>query len=373
MIEKEVVLEVKNLKKYFPASHKRVLKAVDDVSFTIHKGETFGIVGESGCGKTTCGKTCTGILTKTDGQVLYQGKDVHQMSKAERNAFTQKVQTIFQDPYASLDPHQKVYQIVSEGMRIHHLTKSKEEEQKRVMELLEMVGLNAEHATRNVHEFSGGQRQRVAFARALAPRPQVLLLDAPFAAIDAKVRSDLRLWLRSVVTKLGITSIFVTHDQDEAVEVADEIIITNHGTIEQIGTPAEIYNTPDTPFVAQFIGRSSLVEHYEELHGFDKIEGAAKAVIRPEFVKIHKFGKIDRYMSASQDGIVKDIVFRGNRLDVTVDVGGIEIICEWPLEKESLEIGEKVSLLIYRLYVLDKERTYLCENKEMQEDDVFYI
>ena len=129
------------------------------MSFTIHKGETFGIVGESGCGKTTCGKTCTGILTKTDGQVLYQGKDVHQMSKADRNAFTQKVQTIFQDPYASLDPHQKVYQIVSEGMRIHHLTKSKEEEQKRVMELLEMVGLNAEHATRNVHEFSGGQRQ----------------------------------------------------------------------------------------------------------------------------------------------------------------------------------------------------------------------
>ena len=111
MMEKEVVLEVKNLKKYFPVGHKRVLKAVDDVSFTIHKGETFGIVGESGCGKTTCGKTCTGILTKTDGQVFYQGKDVHHLSKAERNTFTQKVQTIFQDPYASLDPHQKVYQI----------------------------------------------------------------------------------------------------------------------------------------------------------------------------------------------------------------------------------------------------------------------
>lgn len=250
--------------------------------------------------------------------------------------------------------------------------KVKKEIKKRVTELLEITGLSGMEK-RYPNQLSGGQRQRVAFARALAPRPQVLLLDEPFAAIDAKVRSELRLWLRSVVTKLGITSIFVTHDQDEAVEVADEIIITNHGTIEQIGTPAEIYNTPDTPFVAQFIGRSSLVEHYEELHGFDKIEGAAKAVIRPEFVKIHKFGKIDRYMSASQDGIVKDIVFRGNRLDVTVDVGGIEIICEWPLEKESLEIGEKVSLLIYRLYVLDKERTYLCENKEMQEDDVFYI
>ena len=191
MIEKEVVLEVKNLKKYFPASHKRVLKAVDDVSFTIHKGETFGIVGESGCGKTTCGKTCTGILTKTDGQVLYQGKDVHQMSKAERNAFTQKVQTIFQDPYASLDPHQKVYQIVSEGMRIHHLTKSKEEEQKRVMELLEMVGLNAEHATRNVHEFSGGQRQRIGIARALAVNPEFLFCDEPISALDVSIQAQI--------------------------------------------------------------------------------------------------------------------------------------------------------------------------------------
>lgn len=119
MIEKEVVLEVKNLKKYFPASHKRVLKAVDDVSFTIHKGETFGIVGESGCGKTTCGKTCTGILTKTDGQVLYQGKDVHQMSKAERNAFTQKVQTISRIRMLRWIHTRNVYQIVSEGMRIH--------------------------------------------------------------------------------------------------------------------------------------------------------------------------------------------------------------------------------------------------------------
>ena len=107
MIEKEIVLEVKNLKKYFPAGRRHMLKAVDDVSFTIHKGETFGIVGESGCGKTTCGKTCTGILSKTDGQVLYQGKDVHHMSKAEKSIFTQKIQTIFQDPYASLDPHQK--------------------------------------------------------------------------------------------------------------------------------------------------------------------------------------------------------------------------------------------------------------------------
>lgn len=176
-----------------------------------------------------------------------------------------------------------------------------------------------------------------------------------------------------MVTKLGITSIFVTHDQDEAVEVADEIIITNHGHIEQMGTPAEIYKSPDTPFVAQFIGRPSSIEAYDTLNGFDRIEGAKKAVVRPEFVKISKLGKLDRYMSAAEEGIVEDVVFRGNRLDVTVDIHGIKIIGEWSLEKDSLEIGEKVNVLIYRLYVMGESRAYLCENKEMQEDDIFYI
>ena len=166
-------------------------------------------------------------------------------------------------------------------------------------------------------------------------------------------------------------SLFI--DQDEAVEVADEIIITNHGKIEQMGTPSQIYKSPDTPFVAQFIGRPSEVHNYDTLNGFDKIEGADKAVIRPEFVKISKFGKLDRYMSAAETGIVEDVVFRGNRLDVTIDVHGIKITGEWSLEKDSLEIGEKVNLLIYRIYVMDDTKAYLCENKEMQEEDVFYI
>ena len=242
----------------------------------------------------------------------------------------------------------------------------------KVTKLLEMVQL-AHLADRYPAQLSGGQKQRVALARALAVEPQILLLDEPFAAIDAKVRSELRLWLRSMVTKLGITSIFVTHDQDEAVEVADEIIITNHGHIEQMGTPAEIYKSPDTPFVAQFIGRPSSIEAYDTLNGFDRIEGAKKAVVRPEFVKISKLGKLDRYMSAAEEGIVEDVVFRGNRLDVTVDIHGIKIIGEWSLEKDSLEIGEKVNVLIYRLYVMGESRAYLCENKEMQEDDIFYI
>ena len=248
----------------------------------------------------------------------------------------------------------------------------KKQIKERVMELLELTGLSGMEK-RYPNQLSGGQRQRVAFARALAPNPQLLLLDEPFAAIDAKVRTELRCWLKEMVVKLGITSIFVTHDQDEAVEVADEIIITNHGVIEQMGTPFEIYKSPDTPFVAQFIGRSSVVEAYDKLKGFEKIQHATKAVIRPEFIKISKSGKLDQYMSAAEEGVVTDVVFRGNRLDVSVDINGITVLGERSLEKDMVYVGEKVSVLIYRLYVFDESKTYLLENKEMQTEDVFYI
>ena len=245
----------------------------------------------------------------------------------------------------------------------------KKQIKERVKELLELTGLSGMEK-RYPNQLSGGQRQRVAFARALAPNPQVLLLDEPFAAIDAKVRTELRSWLKEMVEKLGITSIFVTHDQDEAVEVADEIIITNHGTIEQMGTPMEIYKSPDTPFVAQFIGRSSIVEHYERLLGFDPAEGATHAVIRPEFVRMSR-SEPPQHMSAAERGIVKDVIFRGNHLDVVV--GGIPIVTERSLEKDPVEIGEQVYVLIYRLYIFDENQTYLVENKEMQEGEVFYI
>ena len=213
----------------------------------------------------------------------------------------------------------------------------------------------------------------LAFARALAPNPQVLLLDEPFAAIDAKVRGELRIWLKELVEKLGITSIFVTHDQDEAVEVADEIIIANHGRIEQMGTPLEIYKSPDTPFVAQFIGHSTIVENYDRLKGFELVENAKRAVIRPEFIKISKSGNLNRYMSAAEEGIITDVVFRGNRVDVTVNINGIEVVGERSLEKDLVSVGETVHVLIYRLYIFDEHKTYLMENSEMQEQDVFYI
>lgn len=159
MKTEKVILEVKNLKKYFRVDSRRVLKAVDDVSFQIYEGETLGIVGESGCGKTTCGRICIGVYDKTDGQVLYRGQDVHQMNKVQKKEFTKQVQMIFQDPYSSLDPRKKVHDIIAEGMRIHHLVDSGAQEVEEVQKLLLQVGLNAEHASRYVHEFSGGQRQ----------------------------------------------------------------------------------------------------------------------------------------------------------------------------------------------------------------------
>ena len=179
---------------------------------------------------------------------MYQGKDVHQMSKAERNAFTQKVQTIFQDPYASLDPHQKVYQIVSEGMRIHHLTKSKEEEQKRVMELLEMVGLNAEHATRNVHEFSGGQRQRIGIARALAVNPEFLFCDEPISALDVSIQAQIMNLLMTLQKERHLTMLFIAHDLAMVKHISDNIGVMYLGKLVEISPAAELYEKPYHPY-----------------------------------------------------------------------------------------------------------------------------
>lgn len=337
--------------------------ASDNVSFGIEKGKLVALLGPSGSGKTTLLRMIAGLENPNSGDIFIDGKRVNDIPASKRG-----IGFVFQN-YA-LFRYMTVFDNVAFGLELQKMPKKQIKE--RVKELLELTGLSGMEK-RYPNQLSGGQRQRVAFARALAPNPQVLLLDEPFAAIDAKVRTELRSWLKEMVEKLGITSIFVTHDQDEAVEVADEIIITNHGTIEQMGTPVEIYKSPRTPFVAKFIGRSSVVEEYGKLKGFDQVEGADRAVIRPEFIKISKSGKLDQYISAAETGVVKDVVFRGNRIDIAVDINGIEVVGERSLEKELVSVGETVHVLIYRLYVFDEAQTYLLENKEMQEQDVFYI
>ena len=337
--------------------------ASDNVSFGIEKGKLVALLGPSGSGKTTLLRMIAGLENPNSGDIFIDGMRVNDIPASKRG-----IGFVFQN-YA-LFRYMTVFDNVAFGLELQKMPKKQIKE--RVKELLELTGLSGMEK-RYPNQLSGGQRQRVAFARALAPNPQVLLLDEPFAAIDAKVRTELRSWLKEMVEKLGITSIFVTHDQDEAVEVADEIIITNHGTIEQMGMPVEIYKSPGTPFVAKFIGRSSVVEEYGKLKGFDQVEGADRAVIRPEFIKISKSGKLDQYISAAETGVVKDVVFRGNRIDITVDINGIEVVGERSLEKDLVSVGETVHVLIYRLYVFDEAQTYLLENKEMQEQDVFYI
>lgn len=241
-------LEVKNLKKYYKVSGKQMLKAVDDVSFTIYKGETLGIVGESGCGKTTCGKTCLGMLEKTDGHVLFQGKEIHGMTKKERFAFTKKVQMIFQDPYASLDPHQKVYDIVAEGIQIHKLAKNKSEEQTKVFELLEMVGLNREHASRNVHEFSGGQRQRIGIARALAVDPEFLFCDEPVSALDVSIQAQIVNLLMDLQKERKLTMLFIAHDLSVVKHISNRIGVMYLGKLVELAAAEELYQNAKHPY-----------------------------------------------------------------------------------------------------------------------------
>lgn len=328
-------------------------KASNNVSFQIEKGKLIGLLGPSGSGKTTILRMIAGLETPDQGDIIIDGIRVNNISAGKRG-----IGFVFQS-YA-LFSHMNVYDNIAFGLKVQKV--SKEEINKRVPELINLIGLQGLEK-RYPNQLSGGQRQRVAFARALAPKPQLLLLDEPFAAIDAKVRKELRTWLKEMISKLGITSIFVTHDQEEAVELADEIIITNKGRIEQKGTPMEIYKKPRTAFVAQFIGESTILEEYTKLKGFEEIEIGKKAVIRPEFIQIEKSNKEFLTSSAAEIGIVKQIAFRGNNLEIIVKLKDIYLTAYRTLEQEPLTIGQTVLVLVHRLYLFDDIEAKVVENK----------
>lgn len=246
--EKEVLLSVEHLKKYFQVGRNATLKAVDDVSFAIYKGETLGMVGESGCGKTTCGRTCIGLYDKTDGQVLYKGKDVHSLKGKELTNFKKEVQMVFQDPYGSLDPRMTVADIIAEGVDIHHLAKNKAERQEMVYQYLELVGLNREHANRFVHEFSGGQRQRIGIARALAVQPEFMVLDEPISALDVSIQAQIVNLLIELQKKMGLTYLFVAHDLSMVKHISDRVAVLYLGTLVELTTSEELYANPLHPY-----------------------------------------------------------------------------------------------------------------------------
>ena len=348
-------VELKNINKNFGD-----YKASDNVNFGVEKGKLIGLLGPSGSGKTTILRMIAGLETPDSGDIIIDGVRVNDLAASKRG-----IGFVFQN-YA-LFRYMTVYDNIAFGLRLQKADKKKIDE--RVRELIKLIGLEGLEK-RYPSQLSGGQRQRVAFARALAPNPQLLLLDEPFAAIDAKVRKELRSWLREMIEKLGVTSIFVTHDQDEAIEVADEIIITNKGRIEQTGTPIEIYHNPKTAFTASFFGETTFVDDYSKFHNFEHIENVEKAIVRPEFVKVTKKNEVQKYKSSASHGVTKNVLFRGDSIEVVVDVDGTELKARRGLDEQAIEVGEEVDVFLYRIFVTVGDKAYLLDNKSISEDSL---
>ena len=332
-------IELKNINKTYGD-----FKASDNVSFSVEKGKLVALLGPSGSGKTTILRMIAGLEKPDSGDILIDGKRVNDIPASKRG-----IGFVFQS-YA-LFRYMTVYENIAFGLKI------------------KLIGLEG-FERRYPSQLSGGQRQRVAFARALAPNPQVLLLDEPFAALDAKVRQDLRSWLKNMIAKLGITSIFVTHDQSEAIEVSDEIIVTNKGRIEQTGTPIEIYQHPTTAFTSSFFGTASELEDYRKFSTFDDIAEYDKALVRPEFVKITKKNEHQKYRSSAADGVVQSTAFRGNFIEFTISCNGSTLIATRGLDESPVDVGETVDVFIYRIFVTHGDSVTMLTNNALREEYV---
>ena len=274
--EKKPLVQVKNLKKYFNTGHKEVVKALDNVSFDIYEGETVGLVGESGCGKTTCGRIILGLYDKTDGQVLYRGKDVHQMSRSEKYDFKKQAQIVFQDPYSSLDPRMTVADIIAEGIDIHHLAKDRKERLQKIYYYLNAVGLNESHASRFVHEFSGGQRQRIGIARALAVEPEFIMLDEPISALDVSIQAQVVNLLIKLQKEKGLTYLFVAHDLAMVKHISDRIVVMYLGTVVETASSEALYAKPLHPYTQALISAIPIPDpELERKRAAETVQGEA--------------------------------------------------------------------------------------------------
>ena len=285
-------VELKNINKNFGD-----YKASDNVNFGVEKGKLIGLLGPSGSGKTTILRMIAGLETPDSGDIIIDGVRVNDLAASKRG-----IGFVFQN-YA-LFRYMTVYDNIAFGLRVQKADKKKIDE--RVRELIKLIGLEGLEK-RYPSQLSGGQRQRVAFARALAPNPQLLLLDEPFAAIDAKVRKELRSWLREMIEKLGVTSIFVTHDQE---------------------------------------------------------------IVRPEFVKVTKKNEVQKYKSSASHGVTKNVLFRGDSIEVVVDVDGTELKARRGLDEQAIEVGEEVDVFLYRIFVTVGDKAYLLDNKSISEDSL---
>ena len=288
--KKEKLIEMKNLKKYFPMKKRQVLKAVENVTMDIYKGEILSLVGESGSGKTTLGRTVSRLYTKTNGDILFNGKPVEEYGRKE---FTKKVQMIFQDPQASLNPRMTVGDIIAEGIDLHKLASSKQERMEKVYKLLEIVGLNREHASRFPHEFSGGQRQRIGIARALAVDPEVLVCDEPISALDVSIQAQVVNLLKDLQRERNLTLLFIAHDLSMVKYISDRVAVMYRGKVVELGTPEAVYGDP--------------------VHSYTKSLISAVPIADPDYKKTQKIDMDESYLRSPMG-----------------DVSEIEVIPETP-------------------------------------------
>lgn len=348
-------VELRDINKYYGNFH-----ASKDVNISIPRGKLVALLGPSGSGKTTILRMIAGLEQPDSGDILIDGKVVNDIPGSERG-----IGFVFQS-YA-LFRYMTVFDNIAFGLKIKKVPQ--EEIKERVAELLKLINCEGLE-DRYPSQLSGGQRQRVAFARALAPNPQLLLLDEPFAAIDAKVRFELRTWLREMITKLNITSIFVTHDQDEAIEVADDIIVTNEGRVEQSGTPSELYTSPATPFVVRFIGNSTPVKNYEQFRFFDRSGPEAEAILRPEFISVYKKGEVVQFSESAEEGLVEDVIFRGSSLEIRVRLHDNLLSAIRSINDPEIRVGEVVDVFVYRLFVVENDTVTLKYNNSLRKESV---
>lgn len=241
------LISVKNLKKHFNVGE-GTLKAVDGLSFDIYKGETFGLVGESGCGKTTAGRTIIKLYDPTDGEVIFKDRNIYELSKRQMQEVRKDFQMIFQDPYASLNPRMTVEDIVAEPLDIHKISKNHKERRKKVVDLLELVGLNEEHADRFPHEFSGGQRQRVGVARALALNPEFIVCDEPISALDVSIQAQVVTLLKDLQKQLGLTYLFIAHDLSMVRYISDRVGVMYLGHMMELADSESLYTSALHPY-----------------------------------------------------------------------------------------------------------------------------
>jgi peptide/nickel transport system ATP-binding protein len=259
LFAQEPIMQIKNLKTYFPIRNgffggiTSYVKAVDAVSFDVFPGETLGLVGESGCGKTTIGRTIIRLEEPTEGEMIYKGNDIAKMNAAELRNFRKEVQIIFQDPYSSLNPRMTIGNAIMEPMQVHKLLENDKQRKERVEELLAKVSLDPSHFYRYPHEFSGGQRQRIGIARALAVSPKFIICDESVSALDVSVQAQVLNLLNELKEEFGLTYIFISHDLSVVKYMSDRMMVMQDGKIEELGDADQIYNEPATPYTQKLI------------------------------------------------------------------------------------------------------------------------